>query len=81
MHVLVTRPNPAGAELCALIVAQGMAVTHLPTIAFTAPHDSHAFHETIKSIGEQDWLIFVSPQAVYASVPMIRRDWPHFPRN
>lgn len=79
LHVLVTRPNPAGAELCALIAEHGGMATHLPTIAFSAQEDVNGFKQAIKLIGEQDWLIFVSPQAVYASIAAIRRDWPHFP--
>ena len=35
-------------------------------------------NNAINQLGEQDWLIFVSPQAVRASIPAIRRAWPQF---
>ncbi len=78
LTVMVTRPLPAGALLSELIVAQGGLAIHFPTIAFV-PADTHRFEQAITQLGEQAWLIFISPQAVYASVPAIRRAWPHLP--
>ncbi len=79
--ILVTRPDPGGAELCELIQAQGEIALHFPTIIFAPPPDQAAFEETIAQLGEQDWLLFVSPQAVRASVPAIRRAWPVLPES
>lgn len=79
LHILITRPNPAGEELCELIRSHEGTALHFPTIAFTPPNDMQSFRETIQTIGEQDWLLFVSPQAVYASIPAIRQAWPNFP--
>lgn len=76
--VLVTRPNPAGNELCAVLEAQGAEAIHMPTIAF-APAEPGLLQQAVNQLGEQDWLIFISPQAVYASAPAIRRTWPVFP--
>jgi uroporphyrinogen-III synthase len=78
LSVLVTRPAPAGLTLCDLIKANGGNAFHFPTLAFV-PTDQTLFEETVRQLGEQDWLIFISPQAVFASVPTIRRIWPHFP--
>lgn len=65
--LLVTRPDPAGTEFCQLIEAKGGSAIHLPTIAFAPPIKGNEWHETLKRLDEQDWLIFISPQAVYAS--------------
>ncbi|TAK72023.1 MAG: uroporphyrinogen-III synthase [Gammaproteobacteria bacterium] len=59
LHILVTRPSPAGEALCKLIEARGDHALHLPTIAFV--------QQTILPLGAQDWIIFTSPQAVYSS--------------
>lgn len=79
LHVLVTRPSPAGEELCRLIEQNGGEATHFPTIAFAPPKDTTAFQQAIAALSSMDWLIFISPQAVSASLPAIRRAWPHFP--
>lgn len=79
LTVLVTRPSPSGELLCEHIQQQGGKAIHLPTIAFAPPHDGQVFLQALATLGEQDWLIFISPQAVYASIPSIRQQWPHFP--
>lgn len=77
LHILVTRPEPQGEELCRLINAHGGEAISFPTIAFV-PKD---FHHTLPLLGEQDWLIFISPQAVYSSIPQIRKAWPQLPET
>jgi uroporphyrinogen-III synthase len=77
--VLVTRPSPKGEALCELIRARGGEAVYLPTIEFAPPPDLQNFNRAISALGEQDWLIFVSPQSVYASVPAIRQAWPQLP--
>jgi uroporphyrinogen-III synthase len=79
LQVLVTRPEPQASALCQQIAERGGQGMAFPTIAFAGPPQPKAFEEAIKLTGEQDWLIFISPQAVLASVPAIRRAWPTFP--
>lgn len=79
--LLVTRPDPGGAALCELIQRQGDVAIHFPTIIFAPPPDTAAFQRGLELLGEQDWLLFVSPQAVRASVPAIRRAWPVLPNT
>ena len=79
LRVLVTRPGFKGNELCSCIDAEGGQAIYFPTIVFTPPPDPDLFQEAINKLGVQDWLIFISPQAVYASIPAIRRAWPQFP--
>lgn len=77
--ILVTRPEPQGRELCKLITDQGGQAVSFPTIAFAPPPDLQAFQQAIMALGEQDWLIFISPQAVYSSMIHIRNAWPQLP--
>lgn len=74
--IVVTRPAAKGRELCALIEARGGKALHFPTIAFTSSPDPVAFSHALSLLPEQEWLIFVSPQAVFASLDAIRKAWP-----
>ena len=69
---LVTRPNPAGEALCQLIRAQGDHAIHCPTIAFKAPCDKTLFLQSMEKLPEQDWIIWISPQAVYATLDSLQ---------
>jgi uroporphyrinogen-III synthase len=62
-----------------LIENQGGSATHFPVLSFAPPQDTTAFQEAVNQLGEQDWLIFVSPRAVYACIPLLRRRWPELP--
>ncbi len=77
--VLVTRPGEPGDHLCQMIAQNGGQAEHFPTIAFAPPPDKAAFEQGIAALGEQDWIIFVSPHAVRVSIPSIRKAWPVFP--
>lgn len=79
MRVLVTRPGEQGDHLCEMIAQNGGDAIHFPTIEFAPPPSQTAFEEGIASLGKEDWIIFVSPQAVRASVARIRSKWPSFP--
>lgn len=79
--ILVTRPDPAGSELCKKIDAEGYRAIHLPTIKFAFSQNTDFLRKTITLLGEQDWIIFVSPQAVLTCVPLLREVWPILPNN
>ena len=79
LKVLVTRPGEPGDHLCQLIAQNGGHAEHFPTISFAPPPDKAAFEQGITELGEQDWIVFVSPYAVRVSVPSIRKAWPIFP--
>lgn len=68
MRILVTRPQPQNGALCAYINARGGIAIALPTICFTPPKDIEAVKTSLKKINDQDWLIFMSPQAVKAAL-------------
>jgi len=80
MTILVTRPNPAGNELCRLIDAHGGKAIHLPTIEIV-PIIHPQLIENIKQIDQLDWLIFISPQAVYIGGQAIKKIWPTLPQH
>jgi uroporphyrinogen-III synthase len=70
--ILVTRPPPQGVALCKRIEEEGAQAVYCPTIAF----ENIAHPPALSLLGEQDWLIFNSPQAVYASREMIQHAFP-----
>jgi uroporphyrinogen-III synthase len=70
-HVLVTRPDPQGNELCKLIRVCNGAATHLPTIEFAPPDIEYKLQDTLEQLCEQDWWVFISPQAVYSAWPLL----------
>ena len=81
ISILVTRPDPQGSILCQLIESGGDRAIHFPTIDIAPPSDEVKMHEQLSQIGDQHWLIFISPQAVIASIPHLRRAWPVLPET
>lgn len=79
LYILVTRPGGAGAELCAQLESRGAKAMHFPVIDFAPPADEQGFQDAIHALGNQDWIIFNSPQAVRSTVPAMRAAWPEFP--
>lgn len=79
ISILVTRPHPSGEALCHHIIKQGGLAVHFPTIVFGPPEETDAFQTVAKALPSQEWLIFISPQAVHASIPALSQMWPHFP--
>ncbi len=72
MHILVTRPEPQGVQLCAEIEKLHGQAFYFPTIAFTSAPDQQALLNAVTQLAEQDWLIFISPQAVKASLKFMQ---------
>ncbi|MCD6039790.1 MAG: hemD [Gammaproteobacteria bacterium] len=81
LSVMVTRPAPQGEILCAQIRAAGGRPIYFPTIEIRPPQDLMALTHGIATLDQYDWVIFVSPQAVYQSMHIIREYWPQFPRD
>ncbi len=79
LTVMVTRPQPQGGILCDQIRAAGGRAIYFPTIEIQPPEDVMAFTQGIASLDQYDWVIFVSPQAVYQSIQTIKKYWPQFP--
>lgn len=68
---LVIRPH--GKALCARIEALGGEAVHFPTIEFESFSDTPAFAAAMSLLAEQDYLIFISPQAVLESAAFIKQ--------
>src|SRR3990167_7827501 len=79
LRILVTLPLPAGLKLCEQIQACHGQAIYLPTIYIQSLVQDQAFQQAIVSLDQQDWLIFISPQAVLTSVPTIHTYWPQLP--
>lgn len=79
LTVMVTRPKPQGEILSDQIRAAGGEVIYFPTIEIKPPEDMTAFTQQIKQLDQFDWVVFISPQAVYQSAATIKKCWPQFP--
>lgn len=81
LTVLVTRPKPQGELLCDQIRQAGGRAIYFPAIEIKPPADIVTMTKQIAGLNQYDWIVFVSPQAVYQSAPTIRNCWPQFPAN
>lgn len=81
LTVMVTRPKPQGEVLSDQIRAAGGNVVYFPTIEIKPPADRAAFTQQIKQLDQFDWVVFISPQAVYQSAETIKKCWSPFPMN
>jgi uroporphyrinogen-III synthase len=76
ISVLVTRPSPAGDALCQLIKMHGGEAFHLPTIEIVPPENQSEFNQHLNDVCQHDWLVFISPQAVYAIQDALKKRYP-----
>lgn len=78
LHVLVTRPEPEGKQLCTLIQEAGGQALHFPTLAFQ-PINTVANQKIIHQLNHYQWIIFTSPRAVEYGLPLIQAHWRFWP--
>src|SRR5690349_20814349 len=79
LRVLVTRPAPAGNILCEKITASGGEPLHFPTFKIEPPRDPAGFAKAIQELDANDFVLFISPQAVLMSQELIHHAWPILP--
>ena len=79
LTVLVTRPKPQGEILCHHIREAGGEAIYFPTVTIQPVEDQMRFKQHIAALNQNDWVIFISPQAVYQSAAAIFAAWPSFP--
>ncbi len=79
LRILVTRPLPAGKELCFALDSAGGKSIYFPTIEFAPSENVELFQQQISQLDCYDSLVFISPQSVYASSQSIHKQWPVFP--
>jgi uroporphyrinogen-III synthase len=81
MRVMVTRPDPAGQVLCDKISACGGIAYHFPTMVIQTLAASEDVQAQVQCLDDFDYLIFISPQSVYAIAKTIRQRWPTLPES
>lgn len=64
VRVLVTRPAHQAEPLCRRIEAQGGEAIRFPVLAIEGPRELQALRQTLARLGDYDWAVFVSPNAV-----------------
>ncbi len=65
-RILVTRPREQAIEMSELIESLGGEAIEAPFIRIVPPHDYEELDAAVASIGEYDWLVFSSANAVEA---------------
>lgn len=68
---LNTRDSGSAAVLTDLLREKGGAVVECPTIELTKPKSWKAFDNRLKSVTQDDWIVFTSPNAVRATLDRI----------
>lgn len=71
--VLVTRPRAQADELIAQLEAHGARVVVSPTIRIAAPVDPAPLFNAAARLGEFDWIVFTSANAVDALLDAVQR--------
>ncbi len=72
VRVLVTRPAHQAEALARLIESAGGEAVRLPTVEIVPPADPAALNAVLDRLHEFAFAIFVSPNAVYRAVPLLR---------
>lgn len=76
LNVLVTRPRPEGVALSECIRSANGNAIYFPTIEIKPPQDLLLLPTQLKQLEQLDWLIFISPQAVYAFANYFSGEFP-----
>lgn len=73
--IAVTRPAGQATKLNALLQAAGASVLSYPLIAITALSDQQAVVQQFDALETQDWLIFISSNAVQHGMAAIKQQY------
>jgi uroporphyrinogen-III synthase len=63
-RIVVTRAVEQSHELLALLESMGATVLLFPAVSFSEPSDTSELDRAIRSLGEFDWILFTSANAV-----------------
>jgi uroporphyrinogen-III synthase len=74
--LIVTRPGAAGRALTDELMRRGQPSLWLPAFEFGGPPDEAQARALLARLAEFDLAIFVSPQAVRATAPLLAGPWP-----
>jgi uroporphyrinogen-III synthase len=81
MRVLVTRPQPQGEILCQQIRECGWEAIYFPTIFIEPILEETDIKPIMQKLDQYNWLIFISPQAVYYAQKWLHQYWPILPKR
>lgn len=70
-HIVITRPLDQAKRLSDLIKRQGGDALFFPLIAISPLENYDAFSQQIESVRQQDWVIFISSNAVQFGMPRL----------
>jgi uroporphyrinogen-III synthase len=73
LNILITRSEPQATLLAEMIHACGGTSMVFPTVAFAPPENPEMITKQVARLAQQDWIIFISPQAVHASMPVMKQ--------
>ena len=78
LRVWVTRPEHQAEPLCQLIEAQGGKAVRLPLLSIKPPQEPAAARQLLARVGEFDWAVFTSINAVQQGVTLAPANvrWP-----
>jgi uroporphyrinogen-III synthase len=74
--VIVTRPAAAGERLHGRLIASGWDAVWCPAFDLGAAPDAGAASTVLQALQRFDLVVFVSPNAVRASLPLVEQPWP-----
>jgi len=74
--VIVTRPAAAGERLHGRLIASGWDAVWCPAFDLGAAPDARAASTALQYLQRFDLVVFVSPNAVRASLPLVEKPWP-----
>jgi uroporphyrinogen-III synthase len=79
--ILITRPEHQAEGLRQKIIQLGGLPILCPTIAITPPDNIHELSQIIQQLDHYDIAIFVSANAVWCSIKIIRKYWLSLPKH
>lgn len=79
LGILITRPAHQAANLAQLITNLGGQAILFPTLAIADPEDPKPLQHIFAQLPHYDLAIFISPNAVQKSLPLILKQWGTWP--
>lgn len=73
---MVTRSEKQSAGLVERLRARGAEVVEVPMVRVAAPDDPRPFHDALRSLAADDWLLLTSANAVHAAADAVGQALP-----
>ena len=80
-RILITRTLEPDNSFCQHIRDAGGVLIIFPTIAIIAPPNPELLLQAIKKLDQTDIAIFISPNAVYYTMPLVQNYWTELPTS